>query len=50
VLRRLANAEETVTTMLEQRRIIENPTYGFFSDQVEVERMQERKKLQAQEA
>ena len=36
--------------MLEQNKVIENPTYGYFSDQVEVERMQERKKLQAQEA
>ena len=36
--------------MLEQNKVIENPTYGYFSDQVEVERMQERKRLQAQEA
>ena len=36
--------------MLEQNKVIENPTYGIFSDQVEVERMQERERLQAQEA
>jgi hypothetical protein len=50
VLRRLANAEETPMTMLEQGRIIENPTYDYFSDQVEVKRMQERERIQAQEA
>ena len=36
--------------MLEQNTVIENPTYGYFSDQVEVERMQERKMVQAQVA
>ena len=36
--------------MLEQNKVIENPTYGYFSDQVEVERMQERKMVQAQVA
>ncbi len=45
MLRRLANAEETVMTMLEQRRIIENPTYDYLSDQIEVERIQERERL-----
>jgi hypothetical protein len=39
VLRRLAIAEGTMVSMLVQRRIIENPTYGYFSDQVEIERI-----------